>query len=98
MGYSVEFGPKFQPLQQAHASQIVSHILRMWRLKSRNSKSAKQDITVLQVTEKELNKLTQNEPTKRLFVSRFIVISQTAVFTEFEQPSCDEICHYHINQ
>ena len=26
------FGPKFQPLQQAHASQIVSHILRMWRL------------------------------------------------------------------
>ena len=27
-----EFGPKFQPLQQAHASQIVSHILRMWRL------------------------------------------------------------------
>ena len=31
-GYSVEFGPKFQPLQQAHASQIVSHILRMWRL------------------------------------------------------------------
>ena len=31
-GYSVEFGPKFQPLQQAHASQIVSHILRIWRL------------------------------------------------------------------
>ena len=31
-GYSEEFGPKFQPLQQAHASQIVSHILRMWRL------------------------------------------------------------------
>ena len=30
--YSGEFGPKFQPLQQAHASQIVSHILRMWRL------------------------------------------------------------------
>ena len=31
-GYSVEFGPKiFKPLQQAHASQIVSHILRMWR-------------------------------------------------------------------
>ena len=27
-----EFEPKFQPLQQAHASQIVSHILRMWRL------------------------------------------------------------------
>ena len=34
-GYSVEFGPKFQPLQQAHASQIVSHILRMWRLMMR---------------------------------------------------------------
>ena len=32
--YSEEFGPKVQPLQQAHASQIVSHILRMWRLKS----------------------------------------------------------------
>ena len=31
-GYSENFGPKFQPLQQAHASQIVSHILRMWRL------------------------------------------------------------------
>ena len=31
-GYSEDFGPKFQPLQQAHASQIVSHILRMWRL------------------------------------------------------------------
>ena len=31
-GKTVEFGPKFQPLQQAHASQIVSHILRMWRL------------------------------------------------------------------
>ena len=30
-----EFGPKFQPLQQAHASQIVSHILRMWRLMRR---------------------------------------------------------------
>ena len=24
IGYSVEFGTKFQPLQQAHASQIVS--------------------------------------------------------------------------
>ena len=36
-GYSVEFGPKFQPLQQAHASQIVSHILRMWRLKRKIS-------------------------------------------------------------
>ena len=34
-GYSEDFGPKFQPLQQAHASQIVSHILRMWRLISR---------------------------------------------------------------
>ena len=32
-GILEEFGPKFQPLQQAHASQIVSHILRMWRLK-----------------------------------------------------------------
>ena len=31
-GILSEFGPKFQPLQQAHASQIVSHILRMWRL------------------------------------------------------------------
>ena len=31
-GILPEFGPKFQPLQQAHASQIVSHILRMWRL------------------------------------------------------------------
>ena len=31
-GYSVGFGPKFQPLQQPHASQIVPHILRMWRL------------------------------------------------------------------
>ena len=31
-GILEEFGPKFQPLQQAHASQIVSHILRMWRL------------------------------------------------------------------
>ena len=31
-GYSEDFGPKFQPLQQAHASQIVSHILRIWRL------------------------------------------------------------------
>ena len=31
-GYSEDFGPKFQPLQQAHASQIVSHILRMLRL------------------------------------------------------------------
>ena len=28
-GILEEFGPKFQPLQQAHASQIVSHILRM---------------------------------------------------------------------
>ena len=43
-GYSVfqnrgilpEFGPKFQPLQQAHASQIVSHILRMWRVMTKN--------------------------------------------------------------
>ena len=31
-GILEEFGPKFQPLQQAHASQIVFHILRMWRL------------------------------------------------------------------
>ena len=31
-GILPHFGPKFQPLQQAHASQIVSHILRMWRL------------------------------------------------------------------
>ena len=31
-GDSVGFGPRFQPLQQAHASQIVSHMLRMWRL------------------------------------------------------------------
>ena len=31
-GILPEFGPKFQTLQQAHASQIVSHILRMWRL------------------------------------------------------------------
>ena len=46
-GYSVlqnrgilsEFGPKFQPLQQAHASQIVSHILRMWRLISGGKKA-----------------------------------------------------------
>ena len=30
--YSQNFEPNFQPLQQAHASQIVSHILRMWRL------------------------------------------------------------------
>ena len=35
-GYSVEFGPKFQTLRQAHASQIVSHILCMWRLISLN--------------------------------------------------------------
>ena len=33
-GILVEFGPKFQPLHQAHASQIVSHMLRMWRLMS----------------------------------------------------------------
>ena len=31
-GILEEFEPKFQPLQQAHASQIVSHILRMCRL------------------------------------------------------------------
>ena len=31
-GILEEFGPKFQPLQQAHASQIFSHILRMWGL------------------------------------------------------------------
>ena len=36
-GNSVEFGPKIQPLQQAHASQIVSHILRMWRLISESA-------------------------------------------------------------
>ena len=28
-GILPEFGPKFQPLQQAHASQIVSHTLRI---------------------------------------------------------------------
>ena len=28
----MEFGPKFQPLQQAHAPQTASHTLRMWRL------------------------------------------------------------------
>ena len=31
-GKLYNFGPNFQPLQQAHASQIVSHMLRMWRL------------------------------------------------------------------
>ena len=31
-GHSRNFEPNFQPLQLAHASQIVSHILRMWRL------------------------------------------------------------------
>ena len=31
-GHSEDFGPKIQPIQQAHASQIVSHILRMRRL------------------------------------------------------------------
>ena len=34
-----DFGQKFQPLEQAHASQKVSHILRMWRLI--NSKEVK---------------------------------------------------------
>ena len=29
VGYSQNFEPNFQPLQQAHASQIVSHILRV---------------------------------------------------------------------
>ena len=38
-GILSEFGPKFQPFQQAHASQIVSHILRMWRLISSSSLS-----------------------------------------------------------
>ena len=32
-GILEEFGQKFSTTQQAHASQIVSHILRMWRLK-----------------------------------------------------------------
>ena len=32
VGHSQNFEPNFQPLQLAHASQIVSHILRMWRL------------------------------------------------------------------
>ena len=36
-GILSEFGPKFQPLQQAHASQIVSHILHMWRLINKNA-------------------------------------------------------------
>ena len=31
-GHSRNFEPNFQPLQLATASQIVSHILRMWRL------------------------------------------------------------------
>ena len=33
-GYSGEFGQKILEAQLAGASQIVSHILRMWRLKS----------------------------------------------------------------
>ena len=32
VGHSQNFEPNFQPLQLATASQIVSHILRMWRL------------------------------------------------------------------
>ena len=32
VGHSRNFEPNFQPLQLATASQIVSHILRMWRL------------------------------------------------------------------
>ena len=32
VGHSQNFEPNFQSLQLGHASQIVSHILRMWRL------------------------------------------------------------------
>ena len=48
--------------------------------KSLDSTSSKQDIIVLQVTEKEPNKLTLNQPTKSPFISQFIVISQSAMF------------------
>ena len=40
MGHSQNFEPNFQPLQLADASQIVSHILRMWRLNKLNLSGA----------------------------------------------------------
>ena len=42
-GILSEFGPKCQPLQQAHASQIVSHILRMWRLTSQQKEGEERE-------------------------------------------------------
>ena len=41
MGYSQNFEPNFQPLQLATASQIVSHILRMWRLMKHCSRGSR---------------------------------------------------------
>ena len=37
VGHSMNFEPNFQPLQLATTSQIVSHILRMWRLTRHHS-------------------------------------------------------------
>ena len=47
VGHSQNFEPNFQPLQLATASQIVSHILRMWRLNKQLSVDTKQSFHFL---------------------------------------------------